>query len=111
MISYNQILEEMPSRDSGYLGSSRRVRLVKQSPYLWHNPLPESQIALAELLLETELLHDFFLGRFVSVQIQAIQCLERFASVSVSCVRHPATRLHLADNVSITRRYLVQLHS
>jgi len=87
--------EDMKSTD---LGEGGRVRFFERGPDSWLDALPAGQLATLELVFESELLHDVFLGGFVRVQVQTVKNLQRFLSVSVRRVCHPATRLHLQDD-------------
>ena len=78
-----------------HLGVRRRVRFLKERPYFGFDALPAVEITSLVAGLETELLHNVLLGRFVGVQVETIESLQSLLSVAVCCVRHPAAWLHL----------------
>jgi len=77
------------------LGSWRRIRFLKQRPDPWLDVLPTVELAVLVRVFETESLHYVLLGQFVSVEVEAVEDLQRFLCVTMSRVRHPAARFYL----------------
>jgi len=84
--------------DRSNLGRQRGVRFLEKQPDLGSDSLPARELRRSELFVQSELDKDLLLSRLVAVEVQTVEDLQCLARVTVSGVRHPTARLHLAQN-------------